>query len=295
MESILSNYLGILFEMPIVHVAKVEISISTIFYFVFVIVAAYLSYLVAKLFINVQIKKGKIRTAQGKSLLQLFGYLVFIVAILFVIRGFGYSLSYFFVGSTALLVGLGFGLQQLFLDVISGIILLVDKYVNLGDVVRLDTSSGRENMHGRIQRIGLRATLLQTTDNEFMVIPNSKFLSSGISSFMKERGSARFRISILVEYGQDMEQVKKVLSDAVLSDVNVDKNPNPTVIAKDFAESGILLEVRFWTKELFNSENVLSEIRFKILENFRANNIKIPFPQVVYHKAEPGSILSHKK
>lgn len=274
-----------LFEKPIIHFAKINISIFTIIYIVAVIIIANLIYFFIKFFLNLQIKKGKLRTNQVKSLLQLFGYIIFIVAALFIFNGLGYSLSYFFVGSTALLVGLGFGLQQLFLDMISGVILLIDRNFNLGDVIRLDTTTGKENLHGRIQHVGLRTTLLQTLDNEFMVIPNSKILSSGITSFMKNKGSARFRVTVQVEYRQDMELARKVLMEAVLKNKHIDKNQEPTVIIKDFKDNGILLEVRFWLKEIFYTENILSEIRFQILEDFRKNNIAIPFPQIVYHKA----------
>ncbi len=286
MENILNNYVTKIFDKPIVHFSKIEISIFTVFYLAFIVLIGNLVYFAIKFFMNLQVKKGKIRQAQAKSLQQLLGYIVFIITILFLFNALGYSLSYVFVGSTALLVGLGFGLQQLFLDMISGVILLIDRNFNLGDVVRLDTSSGKENLHGRIQHVGLRTTLLQTIDNEFMVIPNSKFLSSGITSFMKDKGSARFRVTIQVEYKQDMELVKEILSEAVLKNSQVEKKPDPTIIIKEFRDNGILLEVRFWMKEIFYTENVLSEIRFQILEDFRKNNINIPFPQIVLHQTK---------
>ena len=293
MESILLKYFTSFFDKPIVQVANTDISLYTLIYLGVIFVIANAIFLGARLFLNIQIKRKKIRSAQGKSLLQLFGYIVTIIAFLFVLNELGYSLSYLFVGSTALLVGLGFGLQQLFLDVLSGIILLIDKNVNLGDVVRLDTTKGKENLLGRIQHIGLRTTLLQTVDNEFMIIPNSKFLSSGVTSFMKDKGSARFRIQIQVEYSQNVELVKKVLVESVLKDERIDKNPEPTVIVKDFQDNGVLLEVRFWMKELFNPETIMSDIRSNILEDFRKNNITIPFPQLVYHRADSEPILSN--
>jgi small-conductance mechanosensitive channel len=285
MEKILSQYLSAVYEKPILEVAHASISFSTLIYIAIIIIIANLVYLGLKLFVSIQIKRNKIRNAQAKSLLQLFLYLLFIITFLFILNALGYSLSYLFVGSTALLVGLGFGLQQLFVDVISGVILLIDKNINLGDVVRLDTLSNKENMLGRIHHIGLRATLLQTIDNEFMIVPNSKFLTSGISSLMKDKGAVRFRIKVLVEYNEDMTLVRKVITEALFKNINVEKAPEPTIIAKDFADSGVLLEVRFWMKEIFTFENIVSDIRYQILEDFRTNNITIPFPHLKINRS----------
>lgn len=284
METFLFQYLDTLFDKPLVHLADTAISFSTLIYVAIILVVANAVYLFVRILVNIQIKRNKIRSAQGRSLLQLFGYILTIISFLFIIRNLGYSLSYFLVGSTALLVGLGFGLQQLLLDVVSGVILLIDKNVNLGDVVRVDIPSGKEDMHGRIHHIGIRATLLQTIDNEFMVIPNSKFLASGVRSLMRDKGSARFRINIQVQFSEDMEKARRILMEAVLKDERVDKTPTPTIIIRDFRDNGVLLEIRFWMKELFNSENILSDIRFQILQDFNNNKIVIPYPQRVIQK-----------
>ena len=283
MDYFFSKYGISIFDKPVLEFANRAISFTNILYAVLILFAAYGIYFLGGLFVNIQIKRKKLRNAQGKSLLQLFGYIVTIVAISYAARTLGYSLGYFLVGSTALLVGLGFGLQQLFLDLVSGVILLIDKNVNLGDVVKVDIPSGRENMYGKIFHIGLRATLLQTIDNEFMIIPNSKFLSSGIRSLMRDKGSARFRINVQVEFKQDMQKARAVLMAAVLKDIRVEQEPVPTIIIKEFKDYGVLLEVRFWMKELFNSEIILSDIRFKILEDFYKNDINIPYPHQILH------------
>jgi small-conductance mechanosensitive channel len=244
---------------------------------------AYFIFFGFKTVINIQIKRKKVRGVQGKTLIQLFKYIVSISAFFFIMNTLGYSLSYIFLGSTALLVGLGFGLQQLFLDLISGIILLIDKNVNLGDVVKVDTG-GHINMFGKIYHIGLRTTLLQTLDNEFIIIPNSKLLSSGAKSLMRDKGSVRFRISVGVHYATDMVLARKIIKQVMTRDVRVDKDPEATIILKDFADHSILLEARFYMKEIFNSENILSDLRFEILEEFRKNNINIPYPQMVIHQ-----------
>lgn len=286
MDTIIEQIAQRLLDKPILKFANNAISLSDIFYVGIVIFVAYFVYFSVKIFVNMQIKRKKIRGAQGKTLMQLFGYVVTISGLFFAAKVLGYSLSYFLLGSTALLVGLGFGLQQLFVDLVSGVILLIDQNVNLGDVVKVDIPSGRENMYGKVYHIGLRTTLLQTIDNEFHIIPNSKFLSSGVRSLMRDKGAARFRIHVQVDYKTDMELAQKVLMSCVLQDVRVEKEPSPTIIIKEFMDNGIMLEIRFWMKEIFNSEQILSDIRFQIVEEFRKNDIVIPFPQrVMYEKA----------
>jgi len=287
MDSILQQIAQKFLDKPIIKLTNNVISFSELIYVAIVLSVGYFVYFSIRIFVNFQIKRKKIRGAQGKVLLQLFGYVVTITTIFFVAKVLGYSLSYFLLGSTALLVGLGFGLQQLFVDLVSGVILLIDKNVNLGDVVRVDIPSSKEKMLGKVYHIGIRTTLLQTIDNEFHIIPNSKFLSSGVSSLMRDKGAARFRIHVQVEYKTDMQLAQKVLIDSVLADIRVDREPSPTIIIKEFMDNGIMLETRFWMKELFNSEQILSDIRFKIVEEFRKNSIIIPFPQrVMYEKRD---------
>lgn len=283
----IKEYLNFLFDKPVVTFSKITISITDLIYIALVFLLFYFIYFSVKIFVNFQIKRKRIRGAQGKTLLQLFGYIVTVTFVFSVAKILGYSLSYFLLGSTALLVGLGFGLQQLFVDLVSGVILLIDKNVNLGDVIRVDIPGSKEVLQGKIYHIGLRTTLLQTIDNEFMVVPNSRMLSSGVRSLMRDKGSARFRINVLVDYKTEMEKAKKILMDSVLYDVRVDRDPSPTIIIKEFAENGVILEIRFWMKEIFNSEQILSDIRFKLLEDFRKNDIVIPYPQrVMYEKKD---------
>lgn len=272
-------------EQPIVKVSSVSLNAYDFFILAIVFVSAYLIYFLFKLLMALQVKRNRIKKAQSKTLTQLASYVIAFFAIATAFSFFGYSFTYLLLGSTALLVGLGFGLQQLFVDLISGIILLIDKNINYGDVVSIDIPSGKENMKGRIVQIGLRATQLESIDNEVMIVPNSRMLSSGIKSLMRGNGAARFRVEILVGYDTDMEKAKELLTEAVLSHESVDKNPKPTIVIKHFTDNGALLEVRFWMKELFNSEIILSDIRFEILRLFRERGVEIPYPhRVMYTK-----------
>lgn len=280
---VLSTVTGKVLEEPIVNVSNGSIKTSDFLFITLIFLVAYLAFALFKLLMALQVKRNRIKRAQSKTLSQLVGYVITIFAVASAFSYIGYSFTYLLLGSTALLVGLGFGLQQLFVDLISGVILLIDKNVNYGDVVNVDIPGSKEVMRGRITQIGLRATQLENIDNEIMIVPNSRMLSSGVRSLMRNHGSVRFRVEITVDYYVDMEKVRTIMTEAVLDNKNVDQEPKPTIIIKRFEENGPLLEIRFWMKELFNSENILSDIRFEILKRFLENEINIPYPQRVLH------------
>lgn len=283
-ETLLATVTEKVLEKPIISLPNISLSFSDLFVVGVIFVVAYLIHTAIKLVMALQVKRNKIKRAQSKTLSQLIGYVITILAVGAAFSSVGYSLTYFFLGSTALLVGLGFGLQQLFVDLISGVILLVDKNINYGDVINVDIPGSHERMKGKITQIGLRATQLETIDNEVMIVPNSRMLTSGVRSLMRGNGAARFRVQMQVSYESDMEKVKTLMSKAVLSNEKVDRDPEPTLIIKEFAENGVLLEIRFWMKEIFNSEIILSDIRFEILRLFNENEIEIPYPQRVMHE-----------
>ncbi len=269
------------FEKPVLQLPNLTLSLSDLFLVGIIFLIAYCIFLIFKFLMSLQVKKNKMRKAQSKTLSQLASYIITFIAIMSSFSAVGYSFTYLLLGSTALLVGLGFGLQQLFMDLISGVILLIDKNINYGDIIRVDIPGVNEKMHGKLVQIGLRATQFETIDNEIIIVPNSKLLSSSIRSLMRSKGSSRFRVHIQVAYDTDMDIAKKLLIETILNNEKTDKTQDVTIIIKDFMENGVMLEVRFWMKELFNSEIILSEIRFDILRLFRENGVEIPYPKRV--------------
>jgi small-conductance mechanosensitive channel len=283
-DTVLATITEKVLEKPVIGVENFNLTFAEFVAVGIIFAVAYGIYWVIKIFFLWQVRRDKLRRSQSRTLIQLAGYIITLVAVTYAFSAVGYSLTYLLVGSTALLVGLGFGLQQLFVDLISGVILLIDKNINYGDVVFLEAGSQKE-FRGRIHKIGLRTTILETIDNEMVIIPNSKMLQTGIKSLMRGSGSVRFRINVLVAFNSDMQKVKELIFKSVKSHEKIESSPEPTIILKSFENDGVLVEVRFWMKELFNSENILSEVRFKILEGFQNAGIEIPFPQRVIHQA----------
>lgn len=266
-------------EQPVVSFSNFKLDFADLFEIGIIFAVAYAVYWSFRFFMAWRVRSDKVRKSQSRTLNQLASYVITVVAVTYAFSAVGYSLTYLFVGSTALLVGLGFGLQQMFMDVVSGIILLIDKNVNYGDVIRVDMQGIQNPMYGKITNIGLRTTLLETIDNEVMIVPNSRMLQSGVKSLMRSNGSARFRVTMRVSYDSDIEVAKQLMMKAVDLNDKTDKEPKPTIIIKSFEDSYILLEIRFWMKEIFNSEIILSDIRFKILELFKEEGLEIPYQQ----------------
>ena len=158
---------------------------------------------------------------------------------------------------------------------------MIDKNINYNDVIVVDIPSSSVKMQGKIIQIGFRTTVLESIDNERFVIPNSKILNSGVKSLMRDKGAVRFRIHIQVAFNTDMQLAKRLLTEAVTNNEKTEKDPTPSIVVKEFQDNGVLLEIRFWMKELFYSENILSEIRFEILRLFRENGVEIPYPRRV--------------
>lgn len=219
----------------------------------------------------------KIDTAKKYSLYSLVRYLVIFLSIIIGLQLFGFNLSVLVAGSAALLVGIGLGLQNLFSDFISGIILLVDSSIKVNDVIQI------KDIVCIVQEINLRTTTVLTRDDKYIILPNTELTRNQLINWTHSKRSSRFDISIGVDYSSNVPLVMQLLKQAVDSHPEVLKQPCPFVRFTDFADSSLNFSVIFWSEELFRVENIKSEIRLKILDLFHENNISIPFPQRVVH------------
>lgn len=222
-------------------------------------------------------KTQKIEEGKKYSLFNLFKYTILILSIANSFQVLGFDISVILAGSAALLVGLGIGLQTLFKDFVSGIILLIDASIKVGDVIEVN------EVVCKIQEITLRTTTAITRDDKFIILPNSILTSNQIQNWTHNGDISRFEVKANVDYDTDINQVKKILLDLVNQNEAVLDNPKPFVRFTDFGDTALFFSVFFWTKDLFRVENVRSDLRFSIYKHFRENKIKIPFPQNDVH------------
>ena len=267
-----------IFNYDLISVGKFSINAFDLFISVVIIIISIFLLRLIKKFFNNRVKAGKIDKGSAFSIYSIIKYLIWIIVILIILETMGVNLNLMLAGSAALLVGLGFGIQQIFNDLVSGIILLFEGNLKVGDVIQLEN-----NIIGRVRVIGLRTSKIITRDDIIMIVPNSKFISDQVINWSHEQGSTRFRVEVGVAYGSDTELVTRLLLECANLVPEVDLSPEPFVRFNDFGDSALIFQLLFWTKETFRSEYIRSKIRYAIDRKFRENNITIPFPQRDVH------------
>ncbi|KGO82569.1 mechanosensitive ion channel protein MscS [Flavobacterium beibuense F44-8] len=217
--------------------------------------------------------------AKKYSIFTLIKYILLVVVLVLSLEIVGFNLSVLLAGSAALLVGLGLGIQNLFSDYISGIVILVDSTVKMGDVIEVN------NIVGTVQEIRLRTTTVLTRDDKYIIIPNSDLTKNELINWTHNDLASRFDVTVGVDYSSDVDLVTRILHDAAAEEQGILTKPEPFVRFNNFGDSSLDFSIYFWVEDVFRAENVKSRLRYKILDKFRQNGVSIPFPQRVIHKA----------
>ena len=221
----------------------------------------------------------------ANSIYSIVKYLIWIVVIVLLLDTLGVKVSILIASAAALLVGVGLGLQQLFNDVASGIILLIERSLKVDDVVEMENE-----MIGRVVSIGIRTSKLKTRANVVVIVPNSQLVNDRVINWSHVEKLTRFHVDIGVAYGSDIMLVTQVLKDCAIAHEHILLEPAPFVRFVNFGESSLGFQLYFWTNEAFIVENTKSDLRYKIDQAFRENNIEIPFPQRdVYIKSQKAT------
>ena len=261
-------------------VGGINLSFNNILFGVLIIlIARLLIWFTTQVFLKRYYQRENVNVGSQYAINQLIKYVIFVIAALLAFDNLGIEMTVLWGGAAALLVGLGLGLQQTFMDLVSGLILLFERSVEVGDIVKVD------NLVGSITQIGLRTSNLMTRENINVIIPNSKLTVDNVVNWSHANTQVRFSVSIGVAYGSDTKLVKKTLLAVAAENPYVIKAPGPFVRFIEFGESSLNMELHFWTRNLLISEDIKSDLRFAINEAFAENEIDIPFPQrVVWQK-----------
>lgn len=258
---------------PIFSISNSKISLSSM---IFSIVIIFISVKIAKYagrILNRALTERNVDSGVRDSLEKFFRYTLIVIGILFSMDNLGISINSLAAVGAVLMVGIGFGLQNIAQNFISGLILLIERPIKVGDIVNVGNTSGR------ILDIRVRSTVIQTRDNATIIVPNSKFVSEEVTneSYLGEK--IRYHIGVGVAYGSDIEKVKAALCNAAGSDDRVLKDPPPRALLVEFGDSAINFDLRFWSEDIWHIEQVSSDIRCTIGKLFKDELIDIPFPQ----------------
>jgi small-conductance mechanosensitive channel len=254
------------------HVFTIRVSniISTI---LIILLSRIIIWLVVRVFLTRIYASQKIDSGSQFAINQLFQYVVYFIALLLVLNVMGMNPTVLAGSAAALLLGVGLGLQQTFNDFFSGILLLFERSVEVGDVVDV------EGLVGTVRRIGLRTSQVQTLDNLTVIVPNSKLVTNTVTNWSHTDYLARFSVSVGVAYGSNTELVKELLMNTAKAHEKIMNFPTPFVRFVSFGDSSLDFELFFWSAELVPIENVKSDLRFAIDKAFREHRVEIPFPQ----------------
>ncbi|MGJ5642213.1 mechanosensitive ion channel family protein [Formosa sp. S-31] len=211
---------------------------------------------------------------------MLFSYgswIIYLIILLITFHSIGINVTAVFAASAALLIGVGLALQTLIQDIISGVFILVDQSVHVGDIIQI------EDKVGRVEEIKLRTTRAVTIDNRVIIIPNHIFLANSLYNWTQNGKETRDSVTVGVAYGSDVQLVKRLLLKSIEDIPEILNFPEPKVHFLDFGDSALTFRVVFTLRDSFLGEGPRSDVRFKIDKLFREHNIAIPFPQRDIH------------
>jgi small-conductance mechanosensitive channel len=222
-------------------------------------------------------KSGWLDKWKEYAIVQIVKYFVYAISVVLAIKNLGVDISIFIASSAALFVGIGFGLQTVFNDIVSGFILLFERGVKVGDVVEINS------VVGVVREINIRTSKIKTREGIIIIVPNSKLSNDNVINWSHDNHKTRFTVQVGVAYGSDTEKVKMLLLECANKSEFIAKDPASFVRFFDFGDSALIFQLIFWTERVWEIENIKSELRFMIDAAFRKNNVTIPFPQRDLH------------
>jgi small-conductance mechanosensitive channel len=211
------------------------------------------------------------------SITRLVHYAILTIGFLIMLRVLGFKLDQLTLLGGALGVGIGFGLQAIVNNFASGLILLFERPIKVGDTIQIGSEIGE------VKNLGLRATIIQTFDNAEIVVPNSDLITGQVTNWTLGERRVRIRVPVGVAYGTDVARVLEILLACGKANPVVLSTPAPLAFFLAFGANSLDFELRVWIPEFLNKTQVLSDLNQDIENQFAHNNIEIPFPQTDLH------------
>jgi small-conductance mechanosensitive channel len=221
------------------------------------------------------------------SIITITTYLVWGLALILALGVLGVDATSLAVVFGALSIGIGFGLQNIFNNFISGLILLFERPIQVGDYVEVN------GIWAEVKKINVRSTIVQTFDNATVIIPNSDFISQQVTNWSFKDPRMRRHVDVGVAYGSDIELVRQTLQDIAATTPDILNYPRPDVLFLDHGDSALIFRLRFWTN-VDNYYSTTTDVRFELDRRFRELDIEIAFPQRDIHIRSTESCVTAK-
>jgi small-conductance mechanosensitive channel len=279
------------FRRPLFPLGKTEVTLALILQCVGLVLAAFWgSALLRRILLARVLPRTRLDRGLQDALARIAGYVALAVGLVVGLSVIGIELTSLTVLAGALGVGVGFGLRNIIENFVSGLILLAERPIRLGDRIEVG------DVTGEVVAIGARSTIVRSNDNISVIVPNSQLITEAVTNWgLGGDKRVRFKIAVGVGYGSEPREVERILLDVARSNPHVLRDPPPKVAFRAIGESSIDFELRVWTAELYDHPaSIQSELYFAIWDAFKGARIEIPFPQRDLHLREPIRVESRQ-
>lgn len=266
-------------EIPLLPIGGTRFTVWMVLYLAVLIVL--LVYATGKLkawMVNRLLARTRIDIGVRQAVGSIFRYVIVAVGFMIILQTAGIDLSALTVLAGALGIGVGFGLQNITNNFVSGLIILFERPIKVGDRIEVG------NVTGNVVKISPRATTIVTNDHIAIIVPNSEFISSQVINWSYTNRDVRLNFPVGVAYQSDPELVRKTLLEVAAEHPGVLKERKADVLLQEFGDSSLNFILRVWTREYTTTPGVLrSELNYAICRKFKEHGIEIPFPQRDLH------------
>lgn len=274
---------------PLVKLGDSDLSLVTLFKFACIIALVFLCERLLRSFLMRRfLQQTHFHPSMQYAISKIGGYLFITIGFYIALKLVGIDLSSLAVIAGAIGVGLGFGLQNIISNFVSGLIILAERPVSIGDRVELG------EVAGLVTKISLRSTTVVTNDNITVIVPNSDFITNKVTNWSYGDPKVRIRLPIGVAYGTDPEQVRQLLIQVATEHPMVLREPAPELFFTGFGDSSLNFELGVWTAEMASKpRRFRSDLNYAMERKLRENHIEIPFPQRDLHLRTGNLVLQN--
>lgn len=238
----------------------------------------YISSKIRKILVHKVFPRYHLDIGVSQSIATIVRYLLIVIGLIIIFQTTGIDLSAIGLLVGALGVGIGFGLQSITNNFISGLIILFERPIKVGDRIEID------DLAGNIVDISARATTIITNDNIAVIVPNSDFINTRVINWSHNNRRIRLNFPVGVSYNEDPEKIRKLLTEVANANPGILSSPEPYILFEGFGDSSLDFKMLVWTTEYIDRPKILrSELYYEIFAKFKEHNVEIPFPQQDIH------------
>ena len=266
-------------DVPLIPVGGTWFTLWNLLYlFLLLFILIYLTGKFRSWIVNRLLARSQVNIGVRQAIASIVRYGVLALGFIIIVQSSGIDLSALTVLAGALGIGVGFGLQNIINNFVSGLIILFERPIKVGDRIEVG------EVAGNVVNISPRATTVVTNDNIAVIVPNSDFISSKVINWSYTDRDVRLNFPVGVSYASDPEVVRRVLHEVAVEHPGVLENPAPDVLFREFGDSSLNFNLRVWTRQFSTTPGVLrSQLYYEIWKKLKANQIEIPFPQRDLH------------